>query len=246
MKERLNLAKELKSRGFGAHLADSISHLDICLKADASLAHIDRKRCTIVHICDEQSMYCAWLDLYLDSLAKLYLGTRFRRLPVQHGGTIDWTKKWISNLSSFSSTKSFSKSPSFSLGGYILCFKDGVLCGWTDEKFGDDSGIRQNDIFTFLDRLHALQQQAPVFQPDADSASIDLEFGNQLRNTFDETEPSEEIEGSSFCGDSRCGKMFPHEHIGAAAASSGPSFLLAGTCGKEGQEAFPDNFFTRL
>ena len=57
--------------GFGNHLSDSIEHLEV---------HIQLGHPIVCHICIDTDVRSAILDLTLESIAKLYRGTKFRRI----------------------------------------------------------------------------------------------------------------------------------------------------------------------
>ena len=229
--QQLRHRKVLQSKGYGCHVPDSAAHINACFISDSIQRGSRISASTVIHICDDSSAYSARLDLHLESLAERYIGTRFRRLSIRDGDNMRWVAHWMSSVVEATLTPV--------VAGSLLCFSGGQLVGWTNECFFHDSTIRHQDLLRFLDNHHVLSDFSPALATD------------QPNDTYESDDDADSLPLSvtSFCGDPRCLKSFPHEHIGAGVGSaSGPSYLLSGsstTC-RDGDEALPRNFFTKV
>lgn len=232
LEQQLQRRKDLKSKGYGFHIPDTIDHITSCLVSDTIMQRESNTGDSmVVHMCDEDSPYSARLDLQLEILAERYIGTRFRRLSIRDGESLRWAANWMSSVVG---------EPV--VAGSLLCFSGNNLVGWTNECFLDDSTMRHQDLLRFLDNLHVLSDSVPIIPATAHSDGMGDGYS-------DNDADSSENQPSSFCGDPRCMKSFPHEHIGKGVGSStGPSYLLCGPSSgdREGDEAFSKNFFTKI
>lgn len=184
MLQRENMQKNIirknmyESEGFGLHAEDSVDHL---------INLIFQKTSVVVHIFSPDILMCAQFDLVLENLARVYIGTKFRRLINSQGLHLS-SKLQIPTLSS----------------GTVLCFRNGVLAGepFNISQFVLDQSfvMSQSDIDTYLDHLHMLNSTATL-PVNEESALSTMEMDN-----------CDEID--RYCEVANCDRNYPHKHIG--------------------------------
>jgi hypothetical protein len=218
--------------------------LDDCLRG-LSLCKEDINDRIVLHLCDESSPYCALLDLALERLARRFVGTRFRRVRLSDGEVGPFVSRWLPR-----DLSARLASPSGSAGSLLL-FAGGRLAHWSaGSAFGDAQSLRESDLSTFLEDSRVLLETPPA------ALLVHLRrSGPASAEGEEEEEEGEEERQPTYCGDPRCGKTFPHEHIAVAGhAAKGPSYLLptatalpqGGAADDAGREALDDNYFSRI
>jgi hypothetical protein len=213
--ERFEAAKKM---GYGIHRDDSVQHIGDMIR---------QGQVVLCHICDTNSIICARIDLALESLARKYLGTVFRRLNNKStfSGASDEAQRFRSEWRI--SDNSDANSPClvvFSGGDLMLVTSS--LDRFVDpaERYttvgevdvgADSQSVTVSELEKFLDQARALLLAPPSW--------MGMESTSILRSI--RAEDGEDDDGedgrptSSYCGHPGCERNFPHEHVGESRGS---------------------------
>eukprot|EP00602_Paraphysomonas_sp_CaronLab_P005945 CAMPEP_0185035090 /NCGR_PEP_ID=MMETSP1103-20130426/25804_1 /TAXON_ID=36769 /ORGANISM="Paraphysomonas bandaiensis, Strain Caron Lab Isolate" /LENGTH=275 /DNA_ID=CAMNT_0027572005 /DNA_START=126 /DNA_END=950 /DNA_ORIENTATION=+ len=177
--------------GFGIHIQESATHLLDLVKS--SFAPF------VIHVCSPDERLCASLDLAMESMARVYLGTAFRRILVSESGPLLHALS-VSEIAV----------------PCIICVKRGeVTSSITDIQRFDAGGnvMLISEIEKHLDHDHMLFRENEAvlrLQYDLLNDDTELELSGEL-----ETQPEE----GSYCDEPGCDRKFPHTHIGSGDAA---------------------------
>ena len=215
--ERLKVKEQAKKMGYAQHIMDNPIHLR---------ALIDGKQLVVLHVCDINSILCAGLDLALEKLASIYIGTMFRRILLSPDTTHFLESELEKQSGALTSTMRLKEGlPS------ILCFKDGMICAIESflGQFGVEESICEADLLRYLQNTHVLS---------ADVAELSFEKVKGILEA--EAAQEEEEPDESYCGHEGCARKYAHSHVSGGADS------LVKSEKEQGIEALADNVFTRM
>jgi hypothetical protein len=211
------LVEKARGMGYAQHMEETASHCGLLIKSQQTL---------ILHIYNPNSLFCARLDLELEKLAVIYIGTKFRRMPM----STDTSYFVESQVEKGISVSAQSAQPRVERGRpFLVAFKDGAVC-FTEgglSRFGSDREVYQSELVTYFSNAHVLSSE--VVMPSL----------QQLAGFNAEEEPEDDPESSS-CGFPGCKRSYNHSHVAAGADS-----LVKGD-DEEGMEALAQNVFTRM
>jgi hypothetical protein len=224
MRERMEMHQRALSIGLGKHSEDSMGHI---------LEHIAQQPFIVIHVYDSSSAVCARLDLELEKLATIYLGTMFRRIGISAE-----VVRSLRSVRNFGCVIPDSRSP------MIIAFRNGMpLCVFEDlSMFGDADDVYSSVIVSNFD-------SAGVLATSLSEAHFQGKFVATTRDDEVLTcrciicgklllVQDSEVPEDSFCEDPTCSRRFPHEHISPGAA---PSFLLTA-----GRDVFAEKEMSRV
>lgn len=229
-KSKLEEAKRLQDQrefslsiGVGSHRGDSIEHV---------LKMIDVVPFLVLHLYDPHSLLSAQLDLVLEELAALYLGTFFRRIVCSSSTCSQLQEMFALSLHLSSSSSS-----------HLICFQHGNISAATSNlrSFGDDDGVFIADVRQFCDHAGVLQLRLTE-----DFLSLMMLAYNTNNNTNNGSTNEEDVNDdekgptSSYCNDPKCQRRFPHEHVAQRGGT------LTGAANSKGSEALAKNELYRL
>ncbi len=219
--ERQAVLDRAMKMGYAQHTEDNPAHLRTLLENKQSL---------VLHICDTNSMLCAALDLTLEKLASVYVGTKFRRLQMSSDSAyfVESELERQRRLYGAAQISNFRKS---SGDASLLCFKNGMICVLECQlaQFGSGDTVFEGELTKYLDNAHMLSTEV-----------TELSLESQLAMQEAAAEEEETDEEASYCGYKGCDRKYAHSHVQSGADS------LVKSEKEEGIEALADNVFTRM
>jgi hypothetical protein len=223
MAELADKFENAKQLGFAVHLEESFEHLVKDLKLNIPY---------VLHVYDRNSELCATLDLVLESLAKQFIGTKFRRIPNAQSSLLETIER---QPGVHFTSSSLSKS---NTGSALVCLIDGKIAAYTDNirQFGDEVAMNLMDVKRHLDSAHVMFSE---IQP--------LLWHSMTSTSTAQSTTSEEERENAYCGDPTCTRFFPHEHIEAKRGKEDTAKLASFMkTSNQGEEALAKSIFTRL
>ncbi len=208
--------------GYAQHIEDNPVHLRTLL---------DNKQSLVLHICDTNSILCAALDLALEKLASVYIGTKFRRLQMSPDSSY-FLGSELERQRQQCGTAQVSNLRQKNEGASLVCFKDGILCALESQlgQFGLEDTVFEADLTKYLESAHVLSADVAELSPENLQA---MQAAAAAEEEFID-------EDASYCGFPGCGRKYSHSHVQAGADS------LVKSDKEEGMEALADNVFTRM
>jgi len=201
--------EQATGRGFGAHVEDSVGHVETLLAQGAPL---------VCHLFNPTLTASAVLDCALEGLARKYLGTRFRRVELSSAAQ-PFRDKWRLE------DRGNAWQPC------LAVFVRGQLVASTCtlERFaGDSDGDGDgSDVLLAAERLRLCASEMEKFLDNARALDEDLTLsalraatdgvgGGGNDNDDDDDVPDQQ----SYCGLAGCGRNFPHEHVDGGAGGA--------------------------
>lgn len=218
MKKKIEAVMRMQKLGFGVHVEDSLSHLEIFITCGLPI---------VLHIYSNTKAD-ALLDLHFESISMRYLGTLFRRVPVSSALLQQFSEKYGFN------EKGNSRLSNGCAHGIVVFCNGSISCSsFSIDDFVSNTTVYEGDLNRFLDAGKALQ-----FEPDQDSLSL-LHYTVNAAAIPDLNSAIDSEEAESFCDDPSCGRKFPHAHVGNGRGITGPKL------GEE-SEVFDKKYFTKI
>lgn len=215
--ERSRFQQSMEKFGLGIHSEDSVTHI---------MQHIESGARVIVHIYDPNSVDCAKLDLSLESAAKRYLYTRFRR------ATVFTCKELCVKYGLPMSTQLLACFIDNSVSTYTAALRElvpnGEICSSNLYRYLENSKAAvNNDVDDGIAALSALELSRAA-------AQIDHKV----------SDGEEEDDLNDYCDEPGCDKRYSHTHIGASAGRDGLRNPFSTNIA--GSEALGKNYFGKL
>jgi hypothetical protein len=198
MKSRSLAYERAKLMGYGALLEQSASHLERMFSTFELI---------ILHIYNPKSEFQARINLYLEKLATMYMGTIFRRLEVGS------TASLLVTVLQGSPVRLRKSEFSSDWCGGIIAIRRCTTVAWTSqlEVFGSDDELLSTELDAWLGHANVLSRNI--------DQSLSLEVLQQIANqtgSDDEGDQDLELDCEAYCDLPGCGRNFPHEHVGGS------------------------------
>lgn len=231
--ERLEEMKALSEKAIFAREVGYGKHINLCLTTSApnTLASlrdaIFKVDGLVLHVYEPRVALSARIDLELECLSELYLGTLFRRVSISAAIELRSSPQGQQELLSRILSRP-----------QLVCIIQGevVACCSNLSEFGDDSELQTNALKRFLENSGVLLS---IPSENAIFALCQSNHSASLRPEEEEYEGGDE-ENGSYCGDPNCGRKFPHEHV------SGRGGTLTGASEDAGADALAKGTFYRV
>lgn len=216
-KQLAELREKAQGMGYARHIEEDFSH---CRKL------INSKQIVILHIYDGSSMLCARLDLLMEKLAAIYIGTKFRRMSLSPESYHFLETEVDRGLSASAQVLQ----PRLTRGqACLVAFRDGAVSLIENNlhQFGSDDEVFEGELLRYLSNAHLLSSDLVL--PTLEAL---LGEGNG--------EDKEEEEDTYVCSFPGCVRGYNHSHVAAGADS------LVRNDREQGLEALADNIFTKM